>query len=90
MRQQQAGPLLDELQQWLTTTLRLVSKKSELAGAISYALVRWVALTRYRDDGRIEIDNNAAERAIRRWSWGDELPLRRLRRWRRAGRDIYS
>ena len=65
VRQQQAGPLLDELQQWLTTTLRLVSAKSELAGAIKYALVRWVALTRYRDDGRIEIDNNTAERAIR-------------------------
>ena len=65
VRQQQAGPLLELLQQWLTTTLRLVSAKSELAGAIKYALVRWVALTRYRDDGRIEIDNNTAERAIR-------------------------
>jgi transposase len=65
VRQQSAGPLLEELQQWLTTTLRLVSAKSELAGAIKYALVRWTALTRYRDDGRIEIDNNTAERAIR-------------------------
>ena len=65
VRQQQAGPLLEALQHWLTTTLRLVSAKSELAGAIKYALVRWVALTRYRDDGRIEIDNNTAERAIR-------------------------
>ena len=33
--------------------------------AIGYALTRWTALTRYRDDGRIEIDNNAAERALR-------------------------
>jgi hypothetical protein len=65
VRQQQAGPLLEALQQWLTTTLSLVSAKSELAGAIKYALVRWVALTRYCDDGRIEIDNNTAERAIR-------------------------
>jgi transposase len=65
VRQQQAEPLLEALQQWLTTTLSLVSAKSELAGAIKYALVRWVALTRYRDDGRIEIDNNTAERAIR-------------------------
>jgi transposase len=65
VRQQQAAPLLEALQHWLTTTLRLVSAKSELAGAIKYALVRWVALTRYRDDGRIEIDNNTAERAIR-------------------------
>ena len=42
-----------------------MSKKSELAKAISYVLSRWTALTRYRDDGRIEIDNNAAERALR-------------------------
>ena len=40
-------------------------RSRELAGAINYALVRWTALTRYRDDGRIEIDNNSAERAIR-------------------------
>jgi transposase len=65
VRQEQAAPLLETLQQWLTTTLRLVSAKSELAGAIKYALVRWVAVTRYRDDGRIEIDNYTAERAIR-------------------------
>jgi hypothetical protein len=43
----------------------MVSAKSELAGAIKYALVRWTALTRYRDDGRVEIDNNSAERSIR-------------------------
>ena len=65
VRQQRAGPLLEALQQWLAATLRMVSAKSELAGAIKYALVRWVALTRYRDDGRIEIDNNTAERSIR-------------------------
>ena len=50
---------------WLEATLAQVSAKSELAGAIRYALSRWTALTRYRDDGRIEIDNNAAERALR-------------------------
>ena len=42
-----------------------VSAKSELAKAIGYSLTRWRALTRYRDDGRIEVDNNAAERALR-------------------------
>ncbi len=42
-----------------------MSKKSELAVAIRYALANWQALTRYRDDGRLEIDNNAAERALR-------------------------
>lgn len=65
VRQARAGPLLEALHAWLTTTLQTVSAKSELAGAIRYALVRWPALTRYRDDGRIEIDNNSAERSIR-------------------------
>jgi transposase len=65
VRQERAGPLLDALHAWLEVTLSMVSAKSELAGAIKYALVRWTALTRYRDDGRIEIDNNSAERSIR-------------------------
>jgi transposase len=65
IRQARAGPLLDALREWLRQTLARVSKKSELAKAISYVLSRWTALTRYRDDGRIEIDNNAAERALR-------------------------
>jgi transposase len=65
VRQERAGSLLDALHAWLTATLQTVSAKSELAGAIKYALVRWPALTRYRDDGRIEIDNNSAERSIR-------------------------
>ncbi|MGX2032482.1 IS66 family transposase [Methylocaldum gracile] len=64
-RQARAGPLLAALQTWLHTTLTQVSKKSALAEAIRYALTRWPALTRYRDDGRLEIDNNAAERALR-------------------------
>lgn len=50
---------------WLHTTLASVSKKCELALSIRYALSRWAALTRYCDDGRIEIDNNAAERSLR-------------------------
>jgi hypothetical protein len=49
----------------MQATLATVSAKSELALAIRYALTRWPALTRYRDDGRIEIDNNAAERSLR-------------------------
>ena len=65
VRGARAGPLLDELKVWLEQQLARVSKKSELAVAIRYALTRWVALTRYRDDGRLEIDNNAAERALR-------------------------
>ena len=65
VRQERARPLLDALRSWLEAMLAMVSAKSELAGAIKYALVRWTALTRYRDDGRIEIDNNSAERSIR-------------------------
>jgi transposase len=65
IRQSRAGPLLESLRQWLRETLAKVSKKSELAKAIGYVLTRWPALTRYRDDGGIEIDNNAAERSLR-------------------------
>lgn len=65
LRQARAGPLLDELHAWLSANLTKLSKKSELAVAIRYALSRWRALLCYRDDGRVEIDNNAAERALR-------------------------
>jgi hypothetical protein len=65
IRQARAGPKLTELHQWLIATVKKLSKKSDLAGAIHYALARWKALTRYRDDGRVKIDNNAAERALR-------------------------
>ena len=64
-RQARAGPLLDEMKTWLETTLTKTARKSALAVAIRYALTRWAALARYVDDGRIEIDNNAAERSIR-------------------------
>jgi transposase len=65
VRQARAGPELEALHAWMHTALTMVSKKSELATAIRYALSRWAALTRYRDNGRLEIDNNAAERALR-------------------------
>lgn len=65
VRQERAGPLLDALQRWLLDTRAKVSVKSDLAAAIHYALKRWTALTRYCDDGGIEIDNNAAERTLR-------------------------
>ncbi|MDC7818877.1 IS66 family transposase [Pseudomonas sp. BLCC-B112] len=65
VRQSRACPLLEQLHTWLNQTLTQLSKKSALGGAILYALNRWQALVRYCDDGRIEIDNNAAERALR-------------------------
>ena len=65
VRKARAGPKLTDLHHWLIATVKKLSKKSDLAGAIHYALARWTALTRYRDDGRVEIDNNVAERALR-------------------------
>lgn len=65
VRHSRAGPLLDDFKTWLQHTERTLSKKSELAKAIRYALTRWPALTRYIGDGTIEIDNSAAERALR-------------------------
>ncbi len=65
VRQEHALPRLNELHQWLEAMLRKTSKKSDLAAAIRYSLIRWSALTRYCEDGRIEIDNSAAERALR-------------------------
>jgi transposase len=65
IRNARARPLLDSLKQWLEETLGKLSRKSDTAMAVRYALSRWDALLCYCDDGRIEIDNNAAERALR-------------------------
>ena len=65
MRQEHARPLLDELKVFLDAALARISGKSTLAGAIRYTLSRWAALNRYAADGRLEMSNNAAERAIR-------------------------
>jgi transposase len=64
-RQARAGPLIEAMRGWMETTLRSLSQKSKLAEAIRYALVRWQALARYVGNGGIEIDNSAAERALR-------------------------
>jgi transposase len=64
-RLERAEPLLKNLHARLSETLARVSAKSDLAQAIGYTLTHWKALTRYCEDGRIEIDNNAAERALR-------------------------
>jgi len=69
-RQAQARPLLDDLKLWMEKILRSLSAKSETVGAIRYALSPWRALTRYVDDGLLEIDNSAAERVLRAVSTG--------------------
>jgi transposase len=65
IRRARAGPLLDSMKAWFNESLSKLSKKSDVTLAIHYALGRWTPLLRYVDDGRLEIDNNAAERALR-------------------------
>jgi transposase len=65
VRNLRSRPLLDSLKQWLEETLSKLSKKSDTAVAVRYALGQWKVLELYCDDGRLELDNNAAERALR-------------------------
>jgi transposase len=64
-RQERSRPLIDALEPWLREKLGLISRKSKLADAIRYALSRWTGLSLFLDDGRVEIDSNIVERAIR-------------------------
>jgi hypothetical protein len=65
VRQQRSKPLVDAMRLWLEARLATVSGKSTIAEAIRYAQSRWNGLTRFLDDGRIEIDSNVVERSIR-------------------------
>lgn len=65
VRQQRAGPLLESFRTWLSETQMQVAPKSGIAKAIGYALKRWKALTLYLKEGRLSIDNNPVERALR-------------------------
>jgi len=64
-RQQQASPVLDELRAWLDESLPQVPPTSATGKALNYLHNEWSKLVRYLDDGRLEIDNNGAENAIR-------------------------
>ena len=64
-RQDRSRPLIDALEPWLRARLETISQKGKLAEAIRYALVRREGLARFLDDGRIELDSNTVERAIR-------------------------
>jgi transposase len=64
-RQERSKPLVIELKAWFEQQLARVSGKSLVADAIRYALNRWDGLTRFLDDGRIELDTNIVERSIR-------------------------
>ena len=64
-RRQHARPLVDDLRLWLDRQLPQVPGRSGLAEAIRYAIARWAGLKRFLDDGRVELDTNPVERAIR-------------------------
>lgn len=64
-RQEASVPIIADLRRFLEASLARTSKKSKLAEAIRYTLTRWTGLSRFLDDGRIEIDSNIVERSIR-------------------------
>lgn len=65
MRQELSAPLVADLERWLREERPKLSRGNDLAKAIDYMLKRWPAFTRFLDDGRICLSNNAAERAVR-------------------------
>ena len=73
-------PLLAQIKSRFEETFCKISRKCGLAKAIHYSLSRWDALTRYTTDGRLDICNNAAERAIRPLALG-------RKNWMFAGSD---
>lgn len=64
-RQEKSLPLLSQLYTWLTKSAQQVLPKTKLGEAIQYCLNQWEKLARYTLDGRLSIDNNRAERAIK-------------------------
>ena len=65
VRQEQSAPLVAALEAWMREDRRKLSRHSDVAGAIDYMLKRRASFTRFLDDGRICLTNNAAERALR-------------------------
>jgi transposase len=65
VRQEQSAPLVVALEAWMREERRKLSRHSDVAGAMDYMLKRWAAFTRFLEDGRICLTNNAAERALR-------------------------
>ena len=64
-REARSKPLIEDMERWLTAQLVRVPKSSTIAEDIRYGLNRWQGLSRFLDDGRIEIDTNVVERSIR-------------------------
>ena len=79
VRRERLRPLVDDLQLWPIAQRAKLSPRSKLARAIAYSLKCWDALTRFLDDGRICLSNNAADRALRGVAGPRQLDVRRLR-----------
>lgn len=80
LRQRECAPVLDRIQAWLDDEGRVVLPRSPMAGAIGYTLNQWDALCVYATQGFLAIDNNAAERALKRVAIG-------RKNWLFAGND---
>ena len=65
VRRERSRPLIAELEIWMRQQRALLSTKNDTAKAINYSLNRWPSFTRFLDDGRVCLSNNAAERALR-------------------------
>jgi hypothetical protein len=70
LRQRESVPRLKTIEDWMTATRPKVLERGPLGMAIRYAQKNWIALNRYVEDGRLEIDNNGAERALRKVAVG--------------------
>jgi len=79
-RDARSRPLVVALERWLRQQRAKVSGQSKIGKAIAYSLTRWIALTRFLDDGRLCMSNNAAEREIRPVAMG-------RKNWTFAGSD---
>ncbi len=65
VRQEQSAPLVSDLEAWMREQRAKLSDHGPVAKAMDYMLTRWPAFTRFLDDGRVCLTNNAAERALR-------------------------
>ena len=81
VRQERSRPLIVELQAWLREQRAKLSRNNDTTKAINYCLSRWDAFTRFLDDGRLCMSNNAAERELRAVAVG-------RRNWTFAGSDV--
>jgi hypothetical protein len=91
LRRAQSAPLLDKLYIWLQESQTTVAPKTPLGKAVTYALNQWSTLTRYLDDGRLSMDNNRAERAIKPFVMGRKAWLfANTRQGARASAILYS